>query len=104
MDADQNPSNNGDGSIDGLITIEEVSSRLQVSSGVLITPRTIWTKAQAAGIGKKIGRSRFVHTDDLWILLKPSRKSAADLARERYEATALAAQRKARFLSKLRRS
>ena len=60
--------------LDGLLTPEDIASRIKAASGVTIAPRTIWEKAKRLGVSKKIGRSRLIHVDDIPGLLENEQK------------------------------
>lgn len=60
--------------LDGLLTPEDIASRIEAASGVTISPRTIWEKAKRLGVSKKIGRSRLIHVDDIPRLLESEQK------------------------------
>lgn len=50
-------SDKGPGAIlDTLLTPEQIAERIQASTGVVVTPRTIWEKARRVGVSLKIGR------------------------------------------------
>lgn len=65
-----------------VITPEEVARRITASSGVHMTERTVWEKAKRLGIAKKLGRSMFIHIDDIPRLLEME-PTAKDRDRQR---------------------
>jgi len=57
--------------LDQVITPTEAARRIQASSGVAVSARTIWEKARRIGIAKKLGRDCFLLISDIPKLMEP---------------------------------
>lgn len=51
--------------LDRLVSPDEIARRITASSGVLLTARTVWEKANRIEIAKNIGRSMLISIDDI---------------------------------------
>ncbi|WP_165219557.1 winged helix-turn-helix domain-containing protein [Affinirhizobium pseudoryzae] len=60
--------------MDGLLTPKAVADRISRSTGVTVTARTVWERARAMGLGKKVGRTPLVHIDDVPKILEFPRR------------------------------